>query len=114
MLEPGTVEVRDEVRGEALIVRIEGELDLSSISVLASHVNPRTGTEREHAELTLDLGAVTFMDSSGLRFLIELNERAKRERWRLKLVAPRHEAATLVLRMTGADTALPFVEETAS
>jgi anti-sigma B factor antagonist len=60
--------------------------------------------------LVLDLSGVTFMDSSGLRLLIELNERAQREGWSLSLISREHEAATLVLRITGADAALPFAE----
>jgi hypothetical protein len=40
--------------------------------------------------------------------LIELNERAQRDGWSLSLIAPKHESANLLLRMTGADSALPF------
>ena len=47
-------------------------------------------------------------DTSGLRLLIELYDRARRDGWQLHLTPPRHEAATLVLRATGADRALPF------
>jgi anti-anti-sigma regulatory factor len=48
------------------------------------------------------------MDSSGLRFLIDLYDRSRQGDWRLEIVRPRNEAATMVLRATGADTALPF------
>ena len=48
------------------------------------------------------------MDSSGLRLLIDLYDRSQRETWKLTMVAPSSEAATMVLRATGADTALPF------
>ena len=58
--------------------------------------------------LTLDLRDLTFMDSSGLRLLIALNDRAQRDAWSLRLIAPTHEAALMVLRVTGAYTALPF------
>jgi len=58
--------------------------------------------------LTLDLRSLSFMDSSGIRLLIELDQRSRAEAWKLKLIAPEHEAASLVLRATGADTALPF------
>ena len=44
------------------------------------------------------------------RLLIELNNRSERERWQLRLVPPKHEAAALVLRATGTDTSLPFVD----
>lgn len=107
-LEPSRVEIREEAHGEDLIVRIEGELDLGTIPALYAHLRTPPDAKPPYSTLTLDLGAVTFMDSSGLRFLIELNERSQREGWALRLCSPRHEAATLVLRMTGADAALPF------
>jgi anti-anti-sigma factor len=58
--------------------------------------------------LTLDLSNLTFMDSSGLRLLIELNARAGQDGWTLALLPSRHESTNMVLRLTGADTALPF------
>jgi anti-sigma B factor antagonist len=60
-------------------------------------------------ELTIDLRGLAFMDSSGLRLLIELHDRSRAEGWGLKLVCPEQEAAVLVLRATGADKRLPFV-----
>lgn len=58
--------------------------------------------------LTLDLRGLEFMDSSGLRLLIELNDRARSEGWRLSMIAPTEPSAALVLRVTGADRVLPF------
>jgi anti-anti-sigma regulatory factor len=48
------------------------------------------------------------MDSTGLRLLIELDQQARREDWKLSLIRPRHETAAAVLHSTGADAALPF------
>jgi anti-anti-sigma factor len=48
------------------------------------------------------------MDSSGLRLLIEFYDRSRAEGWKLNLVCPEHEAAAVVIRVTGADKALPF------
>lgn len=59
-------------------------------------------------DLTLDLRELSFMDSSGLRLLIELYDDSRRDGWQLRLIAPRHAGALLVLRATGADVALPF------
>ncbi len=93
-----------------VILALSGELDMSTIDALAGHVD--THLQRPVQFLTLDLQDLAFMDSTGLRLLIELNERAQHENWRLKLIAPRHEAALRVLQITGADTALPFAPET--
>jgi|SRR5580704_8303447 anti-sigma B factor antagonist len=106
MARPEKFEIRDTSVGADQRLAVEGELDLSTVPALARSVEDRQRESRKN--LTLDLSAVTFMDSSGLRLLIELGERARRERWELTLVASRHEAANAVLRMTGADSALPF------
>jgi anti-anti-sigma factor len=106
MVRPIRVEIREKSAGERPTLSVDGELDLSSVPVLAQHIEGQIGGDSK--ALTLDLSGVTFMDSSGLRLLIELNERAQRDGWSLSLIPPEHEAAKLVLRMTGADRALPF------
>jgi anti-anti-sigma factor len=106
MIRPARFEVRDVTEGATKMLSIEGELDLNTAPELTRSVNARLG--ENPTNLTLDLSAVTFMDSSGLRLLIVLNERAQREAWRLSLIPSQHEAANAVLRMTGSDSALPF------
>jgi anti-sigma B factor antagonist len=95
-------------RGESprVTLAVAGELDLSTAAELSERVGARL--EDGVRELRLDLRSLSFMDSSGLRLLIELSNRARREEWTLRLLAPREEAAALVLRATGADRALPF------
>jgi anti-anti-sigma factor len=92
--------------GSRRVVSATGELDLNTVNVLAEQLTNRT--QGGFSKLTLDLRELAFMDSSGLKFLIELNNESKREGWRLALLAPTNEAAALVLRVTGADKALPF------
>jgi anti-sigma B factor antagonist len=106
MASPSSFEIRDVTDGATRVLAVEGELDLSTVGVLARGVEDRLG--ESPGNLTLDLSAVTFMDSSGLRLLIELSERARREEWQLTLRPSLHEPANAVLRMTGADGALPF------
>jgi anti-anti-sigma factor len=89
-----------------VVLAVSGELDLSTIDALTTQVD--TQLQRSPHSLTLDLRDLAFMDSTGLRLLIELNDRARRGGWRLKLIGPRHEAASRVLHITGADVALPF------
>jgi len=101
-------EIRDRGDREAVIVEIAGELDLGTIPELTAHVEDRLDGSPE--ALVLDLSEVTFMDSSGVRLLIELHERARAQRWTLSLIRSAHEPANAVLRMTGADVALPFAE----
>ncbi|HLI61492.1 MAG TPA: STAS domain-containing protein [Solirubrobacteraceae bacterium] len=90
----------------SVILAVRGELDMGTIGELSERVGARL-TDGV-SELRLDLRELSFMDSSGLRLLIELSDRARSEGWRLRLTPPRAEAAALVLRATGADRALPF------
>jgi anti-anti-sigma factor len=108
MVRPTKFEINQNSTGSTLNVSVTGELDLRTVEVLSQHVEQALG--QQITALTLDLRELAFMDSSGLRFLIELNDRARQQAWQLRLVAPKHEAAALVLRVTGADAALPFQE----
>lgn len=106
MVRPTEFEITDETRGSTRVLAIAGELDISTAPGLALRVGENLG--ENVTALTLDLSDLSFMDSSGLRLLIELNQRASREAWTLTLIPSKHEAAKTVLRLTGADAALPF------
>ena len=112
MIRPSKFEVNEEAAGRTLVLAVSGELDMDTVEILSNHVAGQPKADFE--ELTLDLREVLFMDSSGVKFLIELRDRATEEQWPLRLRAPRHEAAKLVLEATGADQALPFDENGAS
>jgi anti-sigma B factor antagonist len=109
MVRPRKFEIAQAADGSAVVLSITGELDMDTAEVLSERVEQHL-CERP-AALTLDLRELTFMDSSGLRYLIALYDRSRRDSWRLRLVSPRSESATLVLRATGADNALPFERE---
>jgi anti-sigma B factor antagonist len=67
----------------SVLVRLEGELDLATA--------PRLGEAIEELRdvgwdvIVLDLGAADFVDSTGLRLLLDLDARARRENWRFAL-----------------------------
>ena len=107
MARPTKFEIKDGRSGSEATVSISGELDLSTAQTLSQHVDQHLSAGA--TDLTLDLGDVEFMDSTGLRLLIELNDRSQDQAWRLRLKPPKHSDAALVLEATGADTALPFV-----
>jgi anti-sigma B factor antagonist len=109
MVRPRKFEIVQTADGSAPVLSITGELDLDTAEMLSERVEQQLSDRP--AALTLDLRELTFMDSSGLRFLIALHDRSRQDSWRLRLVCPRSEAATMVLRATGADTALPFERE---
>ena len=106
MARSGNFEIREQAAEPTLVLAVTGELDMNTAELLAAEVEQHLagGTTR----LKLNLGELGFMDSSGLRLLIELYDRSKRENWELTLIPPRDESAIMVLRATGADDALPF------
>lgn len=106
MVRPTNFEIREQATEPTLELSVTGELDMNTVELLTRQI------ERHQAEgarpMRLDLADLGFMDSSGLRLLIDLYERSKQEGWKLTIVRPRSESAVMVLRATGADTALPF------
>jgi anti-anti-sigma factor len=59
----------------------------------------------------IDLTEVAFIDSSGLRFLIDTNTLAEQQGWKLELLRPSPNAMTVFV-VTGAEEYLPFVDAT--
>jgi anti-anti-sigma factor len=55
-------------------VSVSGEIDAHSAPLLAEHLSGCTATD---ADIVIDMSAVTFMDSSGLRMLIDLRQRTE-------------------------------------
>ena len=66
---PGTFRARSERRAEGIVIVAEGELDLVGAPALAAAL-PESGDE----PVILDLAGVGFMDSSGLRALLEARQ----------------------------------------
>jgi anti-sigma B factor antagonist len=72
-------------------VRLVGEIDMSNADRLAT----RLTTEREKgSELTLDLSEVTFMDSSGLKVLLDLSRSRQ-----VRIIQP-SDSVSRLLRVT--------------
>lgn len=86
--------------GVTLVLR--GELDLASQAALVG------AAERVSARsLTLDLTELSFIDSSGLRVLMNLDLRARREAWDFTIRRPQGQVLRL-LRLCGFDQRLPI------
>ncbi|HEY5262409.1 MAG TPA: STAS domain-containing protein [Solirubrobacteraceae bacterium] len=107
MVRPTEFKIAHRATGAGVTLSITGELDLSTAPVLSESIEHLRHNVKE---LTLDLSELMFMDSTGLRLLIELDQRAKRDEWKLAIVRPKYETADAVLKATGADSALPFVD----
>ena len=112
-LEPFAVEVQR--RDHVTIVKPRGELDMATVETLrttldvaiAETVRAALDGFEIGARLVLDLRGLSFIDSTGVRLLLALDQRAQREGFLLALVAP---AAPIdrAIQLCGLDQVLPF------
>lgn len=115
-----TVEI-EAVRGDAVIARLAGEIDLSSAHILTSQLTELA--QQSNSAVILDASRVTFMDSTGLHALVE-GKRALHEKGiRIFLVPSRQVRRVLELvfpdrlfadRLESVDEALAAIDGEAS
>lgn len=82
-------------------VRLKGELDTASASALCAQVAPWLATCRS---LTLDLREVSFMDSAGLRAILDLYRCLTERHVSLKLIEGEGGNVPRVLRHAGLES----------
>ena len=70
-----------DLRGDRLII-VHGELDIATAPRLAALL---TRLRERHHPVVLDLSEVAFMDSSGLKVLVDARERSRRDGWSFRI-----------------------------
>jgi anti-anti-sigma factor len=91
--------------GETGRVKLSGELDIATVPRVEAAVKALlAGGARR---MTIDLSTLDFIDSSGLRLCIVLDQRAAAEGWTLTFTRPRAQPAT-VFEVSGVEGELPF------
>jgi anti-sigma B factor antagonist len=93
--------------GDGWWVRPIGELDLDTSPRLDEELQATRAAGA--GRLVLDLRAVTFMDSTGLRLVIQWDKAARDEGFEFAIV-PGPEVVQRVFRLTGMDQQLPVAE----
>jgi anti-anti-sigma factor len=107
---PGNFDVAVRREGSALLVAPRGEIDLATVDLVRGAVE----AEREPGDnLVLDLREVAFMDTSGLRFILELVDHAERDSFSVRIVRG-PTAVQRVFEVSGLEPRLPFVDEPAA
>jgi anti-sigma B factor antagonist len=91
---------------EAQLVRVAGEVDASTAGALRRCLR---SARDERATLLLDLSDVGFIDSSGLRVLLDASRAAADTGWPFFIVRPSSRVRRLVV-LTGTATELALVE----
>jgi anti-sigma B factor antagonist len=83
---------------EPTVIAPEGELDIVSADALRSQLRAVAETADS---IVVDLSDVSFIDSSALGAVLELDQRLRDQGGRLAVVAPRGTAAAMLLTLTG-------------
>jgi anti-anti-sigma factor len=100
----GRLAMVSERDGDLHVVRLDGELDLANASGVDAELQRVEETDAD--VIVVDLSAVSFIDSSGIRVLITAARRSSRDN-RLVLQSP---SATVlrVLHLAGVASLLPL------
>ena len=97
----GTVSVAREQEGSHVRIVVRGELDIATVPQLEQHV----ASDGSADAVTLDLSGVTFIDSTGLRLLLEAH-RSIGDRLRIR-ASP---ACERLFEITGVRSRLPVLD----
>ena len=87
---------------------LSGELDLSTVDKVENELG--SVEEGEERMLVLDLSALTFLDSTGLRLMVTANQRAQKDGRRLVIVKG-PETVQRVFSITKLDETLEMVDD---
>jgi anti-anti-sigma factor len=93
-------------RGDVVIARLGGELDLSNVHDIGDGLN--AAVTPITAALVLDLSELTHLDSAGVRLLFDLRTRLATARQRLVAVVPEGAAIREVLDLAAVPATLPL------
>jgi anti-sigma B factor antagonist len=100
--------IQPENLAHTLIIEVVGRLDSDHAEMLTEQAHTALSTERVH--LILDLSAVSFINSAGLRALVQTIKGAQASGGSLTLINP-SESVRRALELVGLDSVLPIVYE---
>lgn len=82
----------------SILIRISGELDACSVPALEQQI--RSGLDPDNKRLVIDLQEVGFIDSTGIRLLVQLLGNAD-ERRKVVIIKPRSLVARRAIEVVG-------------
>jgi len=104
--DPGSLLCEVVPERDAVRVRASGSLDLATVSVLERQLEELR--EAGFRRLVVDLGGLSFMDSTGLRLALDWHGAAQRDGFEIGF-APGPPAVQRVFELAGMSERLPFV-----
>jgi anti-anti-sigma factor len=93
---------------DSTVIAPEGEIDISRIDDLRKALSDAEG--RGAATVVVDLTDVSFIDSSALHALVDVQNRLRRSGRRLAVVAPGGSAPAVLLDLAGLRGRLPIFD----
>ena len=102
------VELEIEERGEVVIARVSGELDIAGASSMGESIHDAVPTSAR--TLVIDFSELDFIDSSGIAMLFGLARRLGSRRQQLRVVARSGKPVARVLDIVEFDRAAPVHE----
>jgi anti-anti-sigma factor len=105
---PLLIRAEENADGGRVLI-LSGELDLENAETLAAEIAKTKVADGDI--LTIDLGALAFIDSTGVALLVSAFRRFNAAGSRLRLLPSRAAAVRRVMELTGLDRTLPFVSE---
>jgi anti-anti-sigma factor len=102
---PGALSIACAIDNGTASLSLEGELDLATASALEARLSELE--EDGSTDFVLDLAGLAFIDSTGLRVLLQADARA-RERGHELTLHPARETVQRVFEVTGAQEVLRF------
>ena len=103
--EDGVLSVQVEPRGGELVIRASGELDIASVKRLEDELS--RALDSDASAVVLDLGGVSFIDSTGLRVLLLAAKLATANGKPLSMVRIT-EPVREVIALSGVERSLPL------
>ncbi|MET1001154.1 MAG: STAS domain-containing protein [Acidimicrobiia bacterium] len=86
-----------EDRGDCLIARVSGEIDISNSEIVGKRLATMFDTADHYV---IDLSGTTHLDSAAIHLLFTLGERLRTRRQTLSLVVPRASPIRRILQVT--------------
>jgi anti-anti-sigma factor len=102
------VELEIEERGDVVVARVSGELDIAGAPGLGERIHDAVPTSAR--TLVVDLSGLDFIDSSGIAMLFGLARKLGSRRQELRVVARSGKPVFRVLQIVEFDRAAPVHE----
>ena len=87
----------DEHSAGVTVARLEGEIDMETAPVIGARLERAV----DQGPMVLDMERVEFIDSAGVRMLVEMGRHAEAVRGSLHIVAPEGSVVRRMIELTG-------------